>query len=124
MDDFYTDMRATADEMLREFGQSGFLRRVTGGTGGDPWNPSSQTGGSTTDYPVTIAPMTISTFDRNASLIQQGKDTVLMSAEGLDVVPSDKDRLVYADGSEHEIADVRPTAPSGTVVVYEMDVVR
>ena len=115
----YASVRALADELIEEFGQAATLTRPTDG-GGDPWNPTL---GATGTYEVSIVPLDASFFDRPGSLIEAGRDTVLVSAEGLAVVPSRSDRLTYRGGS-HEITDVRPLDPGGVAVLFELDVVR
>lgn len=114
----YVDARNTADELIAEFGQAGAIRKTTAGSGGDPWNPASHTGGSVGDTPCTLVVLDYDASERNGSLIEQGDRRVLIAAGGLAVVPVAGDEVVIA-GAAHPIKELSPLNPGGTVVMYE-----
>lgn len=56
--------------------------------------------------------------DQAGNLLQQSMRTLTVNAT--DAVPAKKDR-VRVNGEWFEIAEVRPTAPGGVAVLYELD---
>lgn len=120
MSDFYDEMAATADELLREFGKPLVLRRVTAGA----YDPAS--GGAvqtTVDFSGTG---TLFDFDiqaagqafAGATLIQIGDKQCFLSPAGVPL-PVTGDLVV--DGSDvWQVKNVKAVSPAGTPVLYEL----
>ena len=117
----YADIRTDADAAITEAGQPGFLRRMTAGSGLDPWNPGS---GAVTDYPVVFVLLDYAARDRDGTLIRQNDQQALIRAGGLPVEPTDADQLVDASGLSFEIVAMRPLAPGGVALLYQAQVRR
>lgn len=115
----YADMRATADELLVEYGQSAALRQ-TSTTGGDPWDPGSGTT-TTTDTTVTVAVIDWANNEIDGTLIRSTDRHVLMSAQGLDVTPALGDQLIVGSETLSLVKPLKQINPGGTVVVYDMN---
>jgi hypothetical protein len=134
----WTGIAAEVDEAIRSIADvsqpGGYLvtlRKVTV-TGGNPFDPTS---GTTTIVYHTLYAVEDNreVRDINGTLIGETRRTLMVNATG--VVPSDDDRvfvgdaLVFqdeaADGAVAwvEIAAVRPLAPAGVAVLYEIDLV-
>lgn len=113
----YARSRATADRLIKRFGQAGAIRRsVT--TGGQSWNPGS---GSTvtTDYPCTLVLLDYSAREIDGSLIRATDKRVLIAKADLMIEPLQSDGLVIG-GKAYSIMNVSPLSPGGTVVLYEV----
>lgn len=103
------------------------LRKVVV-TGGNPWDPGSGTSvpSYSTLYGIEDNRML---RDINGTLIGTTLRTITVSAVG--TVPAKADKIAVgiaeADADESspwvEIAEVRPLAPAGTAVLYELDLV-
>ena len=121
----YGPTHATAQRLLDRFGQDGALRRrVEGSVGsGDPWNPGSQTGGSTTDYPVRLVLGDYTARERSGSNVGATDKRAYISTEGLpdDLEPRADDELVVG-GDAHAIVSLTAVNPGGTVLLYEAQV--
>lgn len=97
-------------------------------TGGVPWDPGS---GTTTITYSTLYGIEGNEMirDVNGTVIRTSMNTVTVSAIG--AVPAKGDRVAPGvsggDADEvtawREIAEVRPLAPAGTAVLYELDLV-
>jgi hypothetical protein len=113
----YADAQNTAVELIDEFGQAGALRRTT--SSGDVFNPTQ----TTTDYPCTFAVLDYAKGLVDGTLIQQSDQMVYLSTAGLSVTPETTDQLVVA-GAALTIVNVKPLAPAGTVLMWELQVRR
>lgn len=112
----YNEMKADADELLREFGMAAVLRRVSD---------------SPTDRPCVVAIVDFMPREKDTSLANPTDRRVLFDPIGLEAMPPNKelDQLVtfvqpLADPPvEDEVlpftADVKKYAPAGIVVLYE-----
>lgn len=109
----YARSRATAERLIKRFGQQGAIRRTTM-TGGDPWNPTPETN----DYNCTLVVIEYSLRERESSLIGATDKKVLISPEGLTIEPTASDQVVVG-GKPHEIVRVDPLDPGGTVVMWD-----
>jgi len=129
----YLASRDDADALIAEFGQVVFLRRTTaGGTG---WDPTQ----TTTDYQTVAAILDYRGASRVRGDGQKGGDSVLvtqrdaliaagpLTALGITSI-GPPDSLVagvlvggawVASGAIMTIVRVLPTAPAGTVVMYD-----
>jgi hypothetical protein len=138
MPENWTGIAAEIDEVLRSIadvsqpgGYPVTLRKVTI-TGGNPFDPTSGT--TTIVYHTLYAVEDVREIrDLNGTLITETRRTLMVNATG--VAPTDDDRvfvgeaLVYQDEATDgavawvEIAAVRPLAPAGIAVLYEIDLV-
>lgn len=113
----YAEARATAEELIAEFGTSATLRKKTvTGTGANPTV-------TTTDYPITAVDLDIQQRDRSGSLVGEAVRTLYISTAGLSVAPEKRD-TVQVKGVWCEIAEVRPLAPADVVVMWEASILR
>ncbi len=112
-------MTETASRIIKRFGQPGTFERP-GPPGGDPWAP---TPGVPTYHDATVAVVTYEQEHRDGTLIQANDLRVLVSVEGLDIVPKLSDRLAIG-GIEYSLANVTPLAPDGVVRFYDLQVRR
>jgi hypothetical protein len=96
-------------------------------SGGNPWDPGSGT--TTATYMTFYAIMDMKELhDINGTLIGQTKKTLTVNATA-GVVPSDDDMVALGIAAEQAgedspwvaIVAVRPLAPAGVVVLYELD---
>lgn len=105
------------------------LRKAGAGEPQNPWDPPA---GQPTYHTVRVLVTDREVRDINGSLIGETKRTITISGAA-GVVPSDDDRiilgqtLVYVDKNTdealpwQEIVAVRPLAPAGVAVLYELD---
>lgn len=82
---------------------------------GSPQNPTQ----TETNHTVLVAVMNYSNKEIDGTLIQETDKKIYMSTEGLTVVPDVADTLTV-EGAAHEIINVIPLSPAGTVVFYEL----
>lgn len=108
-----------ASRIIARFGQTGTFERP-GEPGGTPWAPEP---GEPTYHTATVAVVDYEQEHRDGTLIQANDLRVLVSVEGLDIVPTLADRLTIG-GAEYSIANVTPLAPDGTARMYELQVRR
>lgn len=110
----YARPRATAERLIRRFGQPGTLRRA-GAPGGDPWNP---TPGADADYPCRLVETDYDARDVDGSLVLMTDKRVLV-APGLEVEPQNGDRLLYG-GKTMQVVSAKRTRPGETTLMYEI----
>ncbi len=120
MADFYTEMAATAEELIKEFGRTVSVRKVTTGAPADvakPWVPGAEKTADTVTKGVFLE--TNRSFI-TGEVIPEDKSLVLLSAKNLgNIVPIGKDRLV--DGSKvWEIDTVETLKPADITLLYEL----
>ena len=126
----YIESQADADELLREFGQVGAIRRFTNVPGPNPWDPPIDT---TVDYPVTLAVLPIDLKDTgrdiDGTLIKSTDLQILASVVGLPFAPSTTDILLingamvdggYVGGSAYIVLRNNTLAPAGVPVLHDM----
>lgn len=117
---FYAETRAEADEILREFGRALTLtRRVSGAydtaTGTATVTATEYSGrGAVFDYPARLI---------DGTHVLRGDKRIVMSAQGLSVVPAPGDAITLGD-VDHRVIDVKALEPAGTVVLYTLQVRR
>ena len=112
----YIEDRSDADELIAEFGQDGVLRRrVTTGPTYDP------TEGASVDHAVIFVVLGFSNYEVDGTRILATDKKVYLAAGSLSVEPRLDDLLVIG-GVVHRIIQVKPLAPSGTVVLWELQV--
>lgn len=117
---FYPLLRATAETLLAEKGQEVTITTRTSGSYSTSTGTAAQTTATTTanaavfDYPLK---------DVDGTRILRGDKRVLLSAEGLTVVPDTTDRVTIG-GVVHHVIDVQVVAPAGDAVLYKLQVRR
>ena len=112
----YAASRATADRLIRSFGQAATLNHRTTTTPANPWDAPTVT---TTSYSVQIVVETYKDGLVNGTSILSGDRKILLSALGLAVVPTVEDTLTIG-GDAWGVVNVKPLAPGTTVVLYEI----
>lgn len=116
-------LRQAAKRLIGDYGKSATLRRETQGT----FEPadSSYSGGSSTDYSITVSPP--QEFDQqfiDGDLIRQDDFMVSVAAKGLSVTPnsgdeSTNDKLVL-DSVVYEIVRAKPVYSGAQVALYKL----
>jgi hypothetical protein len=114
----YARIAATADVLLKQFGQVGAIRR-SGAGAGEPWGPA----GSTVDHRCTFVITEYTVRERDGTLIKQQDKRALISVVGLSIQLETSDKLMVG-GVPHEIVNFDAIAPAGTTVVYDAQVRR
>lgn len=133
----WTAIAAEVEDALRSIGDAsqpeGYpatIRKAGAGAPANPWDPPP--GGAPTYHKVIVLQSDKELRDVNGTLIGQTKRTITISGAA-GVVPSDDDTiilgqaLVYVDESTdaglawQEIMAVRPLAPAGVAVLYDLD---
>lgn len=109
----YAKSAATAKRLIAQFGQSVTLRQVS--NSGTEYAPTQ----TTTDTAITAVDLNMRARDLNGTLVGETLRTLYV-ATGAGVAPGKGDKIQIG-GAWHEIAEVRPLAPGGTVVMWEVD---
>lgn len=109
----YTRSRATAENLIKKFGQPATLVRTV--SGGTPYDPVTDM----VDYPCTIVVQDYADALIDGTRIKRGDKKVMVSTKGLTVEPATSDALVIGTTS-HEVVMVKPLSPGGTVVMWEI----
>jgi len=108
----YTEMQATAHELIEEFGQAGTVKRVT------PPDPVYGGVPVVTSYPATLVPMTYEARYIDGTVILSGDMQIYISAVGLPIEPTVGD-VVTANGADYAIINGDPNKYDGiTSVVF------
>lgn len=113
---FYTDLAATADSMLKEFGAPAVLRRASGGaydpaTGGVPSSDLA-------DELIVAAVFDYAEGLINGSLIQVGDKQAYVSVLG--VAPPKTSDVVIWQEQRYTIVKPLVLSPAGENVLYEL----
>lgn len=115
----YTEIAATADELLSEFGQSCTLGSVTDGA----YDPAiGEAGTTTTPHPVTAAIFAYPQRYVDGTLIRTGDKRALVSAVSLTVTPKLGDKFTDAVSKQYEVIDAKEIAPAGSAVLWVLQV--
>jgi len=112
-------MIETASRIIARFGQSGTFERP-GVQSGPPYAPVY---GDPTLHPATVAVVTYDQAYRDGTLIQANDLRILVSVEGLDIVPTVSDRLTVG-GVQGASINLAPLGPDGVARFYDMQVRR
>lgn len=113
----YARIRRTSERLLARFGQTATLIKP-----GIPVGPEwDQTQGSTTEHPITVVDENQMQRDQSGTLIGEAVHALIVSTAG-GVTPERADRVRLANGRDLEVLDVRPTAPGGVVLLWEVRV--
>lgn len=113
---FYTDMAATAAEMLREFGAEATLVHQ----GSSTYNPATGTNTvSTTTDTITACEVKAERSYIDGTMIAEGLSVFLVSTEGLTTIPKAGDVLQWG-GAPMKVEKVGTLAPAGVAVLHEV----
>ena len=110
----YAKSAATADRLIKRFGQAATLIRQVH-IGGPDYDPTF----AKQSRDCTVAVLEYENREIDGSRIQTGDKKVLVSAVGLSPEPSTADRIDIG-GEEHAVVSVKPLSPAGTAVFYEV----
>lgn len=113
---FYEDLRATADDLLREFGASVTLRKPGAMIGAG----HSRAPGTPTTHTVRALEVDGRFMSRGGTLVEAQKRMVLISAVG--TAPAQQDEIQIG-GEWLRLGEVSQIAPAGMVVIYQAEVV-
>lgn len=118
----YIRSRQTAERLIARFGKDGAVRRVVFTDDPDtPWNPGDDTE-TAVNHPCKLVVLEYSEMERDGTVIGMTDKRVLISTEGLSIVPTADDALIV-DGIEHEISKLMVIKPGETIVYYDAQVV-
>lgn len=113
----YSDILATAQDLIPEFGTTATLR-TPGATTGDPWAP---TAGTASDTTVKVLFEEWTAAERAGGLVEMGDRKVMVSTQGVSTAPTTADKLVHG-GTSYEIVNVMQAAPAGDALFYTLQV--
>lgn len=109
----YARSKATAERLIRRFGQTVTLTVIS--TTGPGYNPTV----TETDHSLQAAVLDYKINEIDGTLVQRTDRKVLVSTEGATVTPSTANKITIG-GAEHAILSVKPLNPGGTVVMWEL----
>jgi hypothetical protein len=112
----YADLRETAEELIAEAGQRGVIRRPSP-TMGDPWNPTPA--GDPVDDACVFVELEYAHDEIDGTLVQATDRKLLVSTAGLTAAPTPECQLVIGP-LPLEIVSVKPLAPGGLVLLWEV----
>jgi hypothetical protein len=115
----YARPKATADRLIARYGQSATLRRPT--SSGTAYNPTE---GEPDDHPVTVVVTDYSNREIDGTRVLATDKKVLLAVDDLAITPTPADKLLIGGVSHSIVSPVRPLAPGGTVLYYELQVRR
>ena len=120
---FYESKRKTADNLLKRYGRAMTLRDNTVSETFDPaTGVVTQGGPDYVDYPCLGITYPVAKGKRSGGNESVFTQKVILSAEGLGLVPTVSHQLVIG-GRVYEISNVSPVEPGGVAVLYELSVV-
>lgn len=111
------EIREEAALAIAEAGQVATLVKP-GATTGPEWDPQP---GPATEHQITVVDENQMQRDQSGTLIGEAVHALIVSTAG-GIVPERQDRVRLANGRDLEIIDVRPTAPGGVVLLWEVRV--
>jgi len=106
----YAELRTVADTLITSAGQTAAIRRST--NTGDAWGPTQ----ATTDYTCTVVVTKTERAQRDGSSVSRKRKEVLVAVPA--IVPTDADKFVLAS-EVHDIQEMAPLSPGGTVLLYQ-----
>lgn len=109
----YASLAATAKRLIEANGYALTVRRYSAPANpGTPWRPGAAS--------VTTFSIKGVVYPRSASPGGPKIETILVAASGLALVPQLTDHI-RVDGEDRGIAEIRPLAPGGVGLLYEID---
>lgn len=109
----YARSVATAQRLIANFGQAATLRRKT--LTGTAYDPTV----ATTDYDCTVVVENYRYFEVDGTRILAKDKKVFLSTAGLTITPAVGDQILI-ESIVHQIINLMPLSPGGTVVMYEL----
>lgn len=109
----YAKTQATADRLIKRFGQVGAIKRTT------PPDPIIGGDGTTTTYAATLVPLTYDARYVNGTTIQATDRQIYVSSVGLAIVPTVGD-VVTAGGVDYHIVNADPQNYNGATNVVHI----
>lgn len=109
----YARSRQTASRLIARFGQSATLRQIV--NSGTEWAPTQ----TKTETTITAVDLNERVRDNSGTLVGQTMRTLYVETSA-GVTPGKGDKVLIG-GSEHEVSEVRPLSPGGTVIMWELD---
>lgn len=115
----YANARSVADNLITKFGQTGTV--TTPGTKtGDAWNPSIGAAGTET---CTLVELDFAESEIDGTLVLRTDKKVYVRAGGLSAEFMNAATKLTYGGVDHQIIKpVKPFAPGGTVLLWELQV--
>lgn len=113
----YARIRGTAERLLERFGQAATLIKPGAMTGPE----HDPVPGPATEHQITVVDENQMQRDQSGTLIGEAVHALIVSTSG-GIAPERQDRVRLANGRDLEVLDVRPTAPGGVVLLYEVRV--
>lgn len=123
----YTEEIATALEMIREAGAPVVLVGFAKASAPDPNRPWETTYAAASEQPAFAVFLGEVQRRKEGTLTHEAETKALVAASGLEEPPTIKGELrmgEYGDGARWRIIDVKPLAPDGTPILYELRVAR
>lgn len=109
----YAKPQATADRLIKRFGQVGAIKRTT--ASGPAYDPVM----TTTSHACSLVVLDIALDKIDGSMMEATDRMAYVSTAGLSIDITTADRIAVG-GVEHAIKVVRPLSPAGTVVCWEV----
>ena len=127
MSEFYTDMAATAAELIEEFGQTMTLTRRTAGAYASSTGDATVTTSTASVFGVVLPARKQNRSDderfQPGSMVREGSHNIILAADGLAVTPLPGDTI--ATSSETWVVlSVTTLNPAGTALYHSMAVNR
>ena len=121
---FYSNLAATAQRLVNQFGGPVTLRRPDAGTY-DPVTGEG-TAGAPTDYPLKGLLLDYKSIGSGMKYaegteIRADDKRLLLAAEGLAITPEPTDRAIVGAVS-YQVVNIKKINPAGTPVLYELQV--
>lgn len=113
---FYEKSAASAQKMLKKYGQAGAIERKGQGTPTKPWESGSE---SVTSHAVTCVVTGYAASLIDGSAIKAGDKQVIIAARGLGIVPETTDIVVLAN-ERYSIVSVEIVSPAGIPIIYKV----
>jgi len=117
----YQDIAEEASCAIADAGTTLTIKRSVSGVT-DPITGIT-TGGTVDLHTVTGVKLRFKNTDIDGTLVKSGDLRILLSVEGLTVIPESTDTIMIS-GIDWKIIDVKPLEPAEIVVLYELQVRR
>src|SRR4051812_15674762 len=106
-DALYTRLQATAQRLIKKYGQAGTIRRIT------PPDPVTGGDGTSTEYLCSLVPMSYDQRYIDGTNIRASDRQLYISGVGLAIKPTVGDEAVTADGVVYHIVAADPNNYDG-----------
>lgn len=110
---FYSDLAADAHELIKEFGQTMTLKRLTPGA----YDPATGTvSNTTTTETATGVELEYTSREIDGTMVLRGDKKLILSTTGIGAPKVDD--TVTIGTTVYTLKNVQPLSPGGTVVIY------